>query len=416
MKREIVVTSDLAMFPQRGRALGSLFSNFLNKRPLCLADVSEMWESLTPEERSSSYDTVTQMRVRTLIGEGKPIQAYSLLVSGLRVDPLNLSLQLELNSVTIACAHRLEFLLSADPQNQEVRILYEILQKEASLSVPLQGKYMAALVNQGLCDEALPIAKSLVELFPAMVGLGDAVEALAIRLPDPTLLRFIAKQPTPPSRDRIRSEMTPARAHELKGRFFRLQELVQGESESPEAEKMLNEILGVWSDTCAIDVSLKEFYYLRAGYLSRHGGNWDALSILQSLVAIDPCSLHFRHALELEVSQITEIVLKKCDNADCKIDLIQVYEVLIQLGLLSYKFLTRVCIAEVNAGAISEAKRKMQLLVALNSYDHDYLYSALEVAVETKDEAWQKEILDSVKLLSQQRPWDPGLAMLAAGA
>lgn len=406
MKRDLKFVGDFDLRLKRGRALDQMFADFENDRPMSLNAIEELWESLTPEERAASFDTVAANRLRAYIAEGKPVQAYGAMMAGLRVQPTSLRLQSERGSCLAACFEQLDRLLTVDSQNPMIGIIYDILLKEAYVSPIIQGRYLEHLVRQGKFLEASELALPLIALFPAMFGLRETVEDIAIHIPNERLKEFVVAETATLRRPVTRSVLMPHVAGGLRRKLAMLNDLVQGGATDPKIDEILTEVLGDFSDLSHIDLTLKDFYYFKAIADGERGKSWEAIMLLQTMVEIDPCNMHYRRSLNIEVSRFSSMVIAKAEKNELKIDFARAYTALREIVVVPYTFLKITCLAEVTAGQLSSAKAKMQQLCALNPHDGDYLLAALDVAIEAKDHEWMEQLLVDLVRQRTERPWD----------
>jgi hypothetical protein len=410
MKREM--KSDLSGIEsfesksRRGRVLDQLLANFVGERPLSIAAVEELWGCLSPEESNFSLDTVAVNRVRALLGEGKPVQAYAALLSGLKLQPTNLSLQIERSSCLSACHGHLDHVLSADPQSPLIEVLYQILLREAYLNPLLQGRYCSYLVRMGQFAPAAQLALPLMALYPAMTGLRDTVEEIHQRFPNEMMHRYLQTPVLSLAKPLVKNPLTARRARELTAQFKRLQVQVQGGADQTNFDLQFREVIGEISDISALDLSLKEFYYLKAVADGNYGRHWDSILLLQSLVEADPCNLYYRQSLAVEVSRFSDFVNNQVEKGDLKIDLRRAYQVLREIAIVPFSLLKQVCLSEVALLEKAPAKEKMHQLCALNPFDGDYLLASLDVAIEASDDAWIGSIIETLEKMKLERPWD----------
>jgi len=339
------------------------------------------------------------MKMRSLLAEGDSFQAYKTFIAALKADPLNLSLQLEYFAVLNALADRFKSLLADMPNSPLIDAYYDILYREAYLNNHLQTLYMSYLINQERYAEALQLALPLIELFPAMLGLRDAVERIATAMPDARLTNFLRTSPRRIGRQTISSKRTPSEVLRLKTTFQTLIEKVHSPEPDSIVPKMLNEILGQFDESSPIDTSLKDIYYLKALYEGNRGKHWAAIELLQSLIEIDQCNLFYRRALQIEVQRF-------CTQKEMNADPCMAYAALREFAVVPFVMIKTVALAHVKNGETAKANGLMRALVELNSFDNDYLLATLEVAVESKDQKWIEEISSHIMGILKGRPWD----------
>lgn len=392
-------------FIYKENMLSALTNDFERDRPLKLAHIDTLQLALTTDEMASSADTIAIMKMRSLLAEGDPFQAYKTFIAALKADPLNLSLQIEYFAVLNALADKFKSLLTDSPNSPLIDAYYDILYREAYLNNHLQTLYMSYLINQERYAESLQLALPLIELFPAMLGLRDAVERIAITIPDPRLTNFLRTPLPRVGRQTISSKRTPAEVLHLKTTFHTLIERIHLPEIEHYASKMFDETLGELNESSPIDTSLKDIYYLKALYEGNRGKHWAAIELLQSLVEIDQCNLFYRRSLQVEVQRF-------CTQKELNVDPRIAYAALREFAVVPFVMIKTVALAHVKNGEVAKAKGVMRALVELNSFDNDYLLATLEVATESKDQKWIDEISLHITDILKNRPWD--LALRAA--
>jgi len=414
MKKEVAVlnmTGDSELGPRRGKTLEQMFNDFLAERPGNLKAIDEMWECLTPSEREASQDTIVVMRTRSYVAESKPVQAYHLLLSALKKDSTNVLLLNERKRCLTVCRSQLDHFFTYDSENPLIEIFYNILLSEASIDPIRQGRYLSYLVRMGKYAEASKLALPLVTLCPAILDLRDNIEEIVLRMPNEKLQKFLMTEPLRLTRSVIKTKLTPKRAHELAHIQTMLSSEINTNSSDPVINKILDEIIGELNELSPIDLAFKEFYYLKAVSWGNVGRNWDAMMLLQNLMAIDPCNLSVRLSFDIEARRFIEHVLEKSKKAELKIDIRRAFSVLKEITWVNHVLITQVSLAEVANGEAKVAKERMQQLCALNPVDGDYLVAALDVAMEAKDTEWMEQLLAELDKQKAARPWDDTVAM-----
>ncbi len=397
---------DVTGFTSRDKALVALANDFNRDKPLSLTSIAEVQESLSPEELKASTDTIAVMQMRSLVQEGKPLQAYKILNTALKVNPLNLALHLELFYCLNAVAERFRALVAEDVNNPLIDMYFETLFKEAYLNCEVQLQYLSYLVAQGRFKEASQMAIPLVALFPALLGLRNLVEQIAAHVPDPSLHEFVRNNPVKLGRPTIYRDRSPNEILSLKQKYGKLQEQAHSPTPEPWVARTFNEVLGEITELTPIDIGVKDIYYLKAIHEGNMGNHWAAIQLMQSLVEIDPCNLFYRRGLDIETRRF-------CDQKDLRVDARKAYAVLREFVAVPFVMIKQTALAEIREGKIDEAKQWMATLLSLNPIDNDYLMAALEVAVESKDDKWVDEIIQRINNVLKERPWD--LMLLSVG-
>lgn len=386
-------------FTSPERALVALANDLGRDKPYNLAHVDALQDALGPKAAEASRDTLIVMRLRALLAEGQPVQAYRTLMAALKDSPLNLSLQLEFFGCMNAVSDRFKYMLNEDPHNPLIDIYYEILFREAYLNNELQMQYMSYLVAQNRMAEALKLAVPLIELFPAMLGLRDTVEQIAMHIPHPVLIRYLQQLPARLMRETRRSSPNAVEVLALRKKLLRLQELMSIPIPDPEKDAIFREVLGEVSDTSTLDLTLRDFYFYKAVHDGQQGRHWEAIQLLQSLVESDTCNLYFRRSLEIEVRRF-------CEQKDLKVDARRAHAVLREFANVPYELIKASATAHVKQGDVAEGRRLMESLLKLNPMDNDYLLAALEVAMESTDQEWIESLHQRISSIAAERPWD----------
>ncbi|NJM10115.1 MAG: hypothetical protein HC883_04325 [Bdellovibrionaceae bacterium] len=114
----------------REKVLGQLMAGFKREEALSLEQLNELEEQLSPEEAKVCADSLAILRTRSLFVAGKFVQAYHILVDGLRRVPHSLSLQNERTTFLGAAQEALSDLMHQDPMNPVIEMFYEILKKK----------------------------------------------------------------------------------------------------------------------------------------------------------------------------------------------------------------------------------------------------------------------------------------------
>lgn len=399
---------DFGFFSSKEKALAALTNDLGRDRPINPAHIEALQQSLSPEELKGSEDTLTVMRMRAYLADGKPLQAYNVLMPALRAQPLNLFLQLEYYPCLNSVLERFKSLATDDLHNPLIELHYQALYKEAYLNQQTQTMYLAYLVAHSRWTEAAAIAESLVELFPAQLGLRDLVEQIASHVPNEILSKFLSKRPLKFGREIVCKSRTPNEIISMRQQYGKVLEQVNSPEPQPWVAKFFNDILGEVSELAPIDASVRDIYYLKALYEGKIGNLWAAIQILQALVEIWPCDLYFRFALEVEA-------MKFCEQKDLKVDARKAFSVLREFVVVPFGMHKHIALAHVADGEVSAAKAIIDRLLRLNPIDNDYLLLALDVAMEAGDESWVDELMAKIKNVSAERPWDLKLrAMLGS--
>jgi tetratricopeptide (TPR) repeat protein len=327
-------------------------------------------------------------------------------LAGLKAHPTSLAL-LRIRNIYIGfCSDQLDELLANDPESPLIENLYNILKNEAAVTPSTQGRYLDYLVREERHREAIQLALPLAALYPAMVGLRETIEELVLRVPHKALQAYVARPSSTVSRPQISSVLTPQQARKALGDLEVVQALVNDSTEDPAAVRTLHAAIGDISEFSPLDTAFKDFYYYKAVYDGNQGRHWEAISLLQDLVELDPCDLVVRRSLGIEVERFMSMVIKQSRTSEVKIDIVRAFKALREIALTGYIFLKLVCLREVVAGDVASAKEKMIQLCELNPVDGDYLLAALDVAIEAKDSPWMESLIGRLEQLKADRPWD----------
>lgn len=395
----------IKLIGRKGRALDVLMNDFTRDRGMSQESIDRISEVLSPGEREASTESIAILRSKAFVEAGKPVQSYRSLVKALARYPTSISLQLERTDCLQACHVALGFLLSDDPLSPIIDDLYQILLAESYMGPTTQAQYLKYLLAQGRIEKAVRLARCLVVLYPAINSLRESVEEILVQADDSVLAEYAHRSPVRFAPSVVRTTPSPQRARELLEACKRLQSQVLGSSEGDDPGNLLREIIGDDQALELVDLTLKEFYYLKAVYDGNHGRHWDAIKLLQILVEIDPCSLHFARSLEIEIRRLSNSVEDTAKSGDAKFDCIGAYPVLKEISVLPFFFLKQVCLAEVRQGRLIEARAKMDELCRLNPFDADYLMASIDVALESRDHGWLDILMLRIDSLKSDRPW-----------
>lgn len=404
MKTEYVTT-------EREKILGQLMAGFKREEALGLNQLAELEAQLIPEESKVSGDTLVVLKTRSLFGSGKFVQAYNVLLDGLRRMPTSISLQYERSSILPAAQNALSDLMHQDPLNPMNELLYDILRRESAAHIWHQVEYLKFLVGHQRFAEAAKLAIPLVALSPGLLGLRDQVEIIAQKTQHQQLINYLMESPVRIGRPIEAITLSAKDAYVMKEKLVVLRNALRGDAPIHVIEKHLAEVIGKIGPETTLNSNLKEFYYIWAIVEERKENYFDSLQMFRSLVEMDPCNLNYRQSMDTELGHVCNHFAEQSEKGNLKVDLIKAYEVLREIGHVSYPLLAQVAIAEVKAGQVEKAKQKMYHLVALNPLDSDYVGAAQKVAEAANDSVWLGDLHRMMNRISEERPWDLELQM-----
>jgi tetratricopeptide (TPR) repeat protein len=390
---------------EKEKLIGQLMAGFKREEALNISQLNALEEQLSPDEAKVSVDTLAILRTRAFFGVGKFVQAYNVLVDGLRRAPQSISLQLERASFLGSAQEVLADQMHQDPMNPMVELLYEILRKESGVHAGHQVEFLKFLVGQQRYAEAARLAVPLVALYPAMLNLREQVEQIAIKAPHPVLNSYLINAPSKLGRSFETREISAREILVLKEKLLLIRQSMRNETPIHAIEKQLREVIGDLDDVKPLNTNLKEFYYIQAIIEERKENYFGALMLFRTLVEMDPCSLEYRRSMEVEINHVSTNLVTQAKKETLKVDLVGAYPVLREIGHVNYTLLTEVCLAEVKKDSKEQAKEKMRHLVALNPFDSDYIEAAQKVAEALKDELWEAELSRLLQRIRDELPW-----------
>ncbi|MBN8540769.1 MAG: hypothetical protein J0L82_10320 [Deltaproteobacteria bacterium] len=394
---------------ERERILHGMMVAYNNSEPISSTSLEALENELTDAQIKQSTETLAIYRTRTHFQDGKIIHAYKTLAAALSKDPHNLLLQLERLRMLDGMQEQLLFLLTKDLHNPSAEALYGILAKEGWLNAGHHCGYLSLLVAEKRWQEAIELAIPLVELYPSILSYKEAIGIIAKQTLHPRLLEAVRVRQEDELGGWVSKPPSGAEAYELLGNFSRLNSMINHSHLNEEAVALLKKVIGTDPDSSEYEIELKEFYFIKGTLEERLGSALQAVLTFKKLVQLDSCRLEYRSALDRAMHSLSLKLSEESRTESSKVDLIGLYPVLIEIGFLGYGLLTLVCKAEVKAGRSEQAKFKMQQLVALNTYDFDYLKAASEVAELMNDVAWLQSLDVQMQKVSQIRPWNLAL-------
>lgn len=395
----------------REKVLGQLMAGFKRDEALSLSQLAELEAQLNPDELRICGDTLVVLKTGSLFSEKKILQAYNALLDGLRRMPTSLSLQQVRDFMLRAAPSALSDLMHQDALNPMIELLYDTLKRESALNIWHHFEYLKFLVGHQRFAEARKLAVPLVNLSPRLLGLREQVEIIAQKTQDRQLIDYLIEPPARIGRPYVKIDLTAKEVYIMKEKLSVLRKALLGDTPVQVIERHLAEVIGKMESDGPLNSNLKELYYIWAIVEGRKGNYFESLQMFRSLVEMDPCSLAFRQSVDLEMDNICNHFTEQAEKNTLKVDLEKAYEVLREIGHVSYRLLAQVGIAEVKSGHLEKAKQKMHHLVSLNPFDSDYVGAAQMVAEAAKDSNWIGELNRMMTRISEERPWDLGLQM-----
>jgi tetratricopeptide (TPR) repeat protein len=396
----------------KDEAINDLCVSLLRERPLKLSSIEQIESALTPDELTRSFDTIAQLKVKSLLADGQFYQAYQELRYALEQDPLNVYLQLVHGTCIYQCSQNLLNLLHDSPTDSGIEPMYNIVKNESAINAETSALYAKHLVSSRRYREAMELVAPLIAIFPAQRGLRGTVEILAQHIPHPILINFLQTAPPKLAIEIVAKNRTASETLKLTRSYHKIQNHLETEGQLGLAEKALTEILGDWPNKIEMDPALKDFYFLKSVLNLKKQRPLDAVHCLQLLLEMDPANIYvrnYRSTCVSEAFQMTEALVKKGEFLESICDF---YACFSQYGVPSYTFIAEVAKEHIRKGRMQIGKELVQHMIAINPIDCDYLIAALEVALETNQSDWAQEIFAKIALVHKARPWDLKLGAL----
>ncbi|MCC7404592.1 MAG: hypothetical protein IT288_09370 [Bdellovibrionales bacterium] len=368
--------SDLTEF-ERERLVGQLMADFRQNKEFNLKEVAELEAQLTPAERAVCGDSLVALRTRAFCSSGKYGQAYKVLSEGLRQFPHSLGLANERGYFLGHIAEKLTEVLHQDPLNPVVEVLYKILAENSVLSIDNQVAYLEHLVGHERFAEAARLAVPLVVLYPNVFGLRENIEVIAQKVPRTEFGDYLRASSVRLGRPFETREVTEEMFEQMKLKYPLIREAISDKATPVHViEKMLREVIGNLDKETVLNTELKDYYYMQAIMEERKGNYFEALILFRTLVEMDPCNLNFRRSMEVELEYFCSELEKQIQADNLKVNLVEIYPILLELGRVPWSLLAHVCLEEARRGMKESAQRKLDLLLALNPHDVDYQKAA----------------------------------------
>lgn len=399
MKTDLIST-------ERVKTIGHLLEQYKRREMLSMHHLTELESHLNPDELEISADTLVILKARSLCNADKLVQGYHVMLEGLKKMPTSLSLQYERRSMMAAAQTGLSDLMHQDPLHPMIEPLYDLLRRDSGLLVAHQFQYLKFLVGYQRFAEAAKLAVPLVALYPVQLQLREQVEIIAQKTQQEVLLQYLMQ---PAVRMGVSFEAIPMstmEAYNLSERLVILRDAISESVPIHVTEKYLAEVIGEVNFDSTLNSNLKEFYYVWAIVEESKKNYLNSILMLRSLIELDPCQLNFRNMMDQVMRSACGHLSEQAEKGALTLDLMEVYEVLRELGHVSYALLTHVAIAEVKAGQIEKAKQKMNSLIALNPLDSVYLGAAQKVAEAAMDSLWLGDLHRMMARIAEERPWD----------
>lgn len=377
--------------------------------------IDELRGQMSREELEGSGDTLAMLAVYHFQRHDKELDAYWEVTKALRQDPSNLTLQRVLDGCLAPLLKKYRKLINNDIRNPGIESYFNVLGDEGQLEASDFLLYVLHLIELERFPEAARRLKTLIKLFPALLGLRDVTERVALKVPDPDFFEYLNRPTVLVGRPTIRNQHEPSFIMKLSSRYDELYEAVSSSSPNPAIEKELREILGNVTEESPIDLRLKDIYYLKAKFDFNSGRIWDAIVLLRSLLEIDPFNKAIRNTLDFACFDFSFQVA--CEHAEgkLKINLENVYNVLREISVVHRALIREKARSELDAGNESVAKELIETLMELDPLNPEYIVDNFLIAFESENLKWiteaKKKILEALAL----RPWDMKLKSLADG-
>jgi hypothetical protein len=394
----------------RGRSLQHLLANYNRDENLSLEHLDQLEAQLEGAEARISADTIYAQRSESLRKSGKWLQAYSVLKRGLSRKPNSITLQNERYFLYADIDTALANCLHSDVSLPIIENLYAVLRKEGVLSIPRQVRYLDHLLSHQRISEAVKLALPLTRLVPAALCLRASVEQIVLEVPHPDLLQFLRLQPPQIGSAFATRELSLSDVWVLQDKMIAIQTALRGDVALHLIAKQINEIIGDDKEQ-TLNTELKEFYCLKATVDERQGNHFEAMLMFKSLVEMDPANIKFRQKLDYSFALLCQDISAQIERQKLECDIIKLYPVLREIGILPYKIIGGYAMARARQGDSAEAKRSIEDLMSLNDLDADYIGVAQQVAEALNDKQWLSQLNEQMRQVAQSRPWDIELNM-----
>ncbi|MBK7962524.1 MAG: hypothetical protein IPK04_15835 [Bdellovibrionales bacterium] len=332
-------------------------------RALKYSTIEELEGSLSPDELALSFDVIAMLKQKSLLSEGRHLQAALELRQGLEKEPHNVFLQLEFEGCLQLCHQYLQSLLLEDTRDPSIEPMYLLLKSESSIGTETESLYVKYLLACKRPKEALECIRPLVRTFPAQRGLRPIVETMVQHIQHPELQDYL-RTPTPePEIECIRMPHSATETRELTQQFKRALRALESQADISAAQKIVKDTIGDWPKNPIMDPVLKDFYYLKARIESQLERPLEAVYCLQLYVKMDAANIYARNFLDKCLQDAFGMILNYVRKGEFLDNLCEFYECYSRYAPVPYTLITEVAKQYIRSGQRERGRHLMNNLL-----------------------------------------------------